>query len=256
MEADLPLQASKSKQFRASKTSSSAPAPEGGNRAGEAIKVQENPWLWVVAAFCVALGLAISVVTEFGANGDGFRIALQATARLNFLLFWPAYAGGALTTLFGNVFLPLRNNLRNFGLAFAAALIVHLGLVAFLCASGNAPDAKTFIVFGTAAAFVYLLAFLSIPGMRRMVPDRFGRLIRTLAINYIALAFLKDFVRPTIGSLHEILLYGTANSKAFVMYVPFSVLAILGPMLRLAAWIQKSTQQQARKWPVRQPSSY
>ena len=68
---------------------------------------------------------------------------------MNLLLFWPAYVGGALTALFGNVFAPLRDNSRNFGLAFAAALSIHLGLVGCLCATGNVPDAKTFIVFGT-----------------------------------------------------------------------------------------------------------
>jgi hypothetical protein len=203
------------------------------------MNVRQNPWLWMVAAFCAALGLAVGVVAVFGVNSQGFRIALQATARLNLLLFWPAYVGGALTALFGNVFTPLRDNSRNFGLAFAAALSVHLGLVGCLCATGNVPDATTFIVFGTAAAFVYLLAFLSIPHMRRALPDRFWPLIRALAMNYIALAFIKDFARHGIGSFRDILLYGTGDYRDIIMYVPFAALAIVGPILRLAAWIRK-----------------
>ena len=47
-------------------------------------------------AFCTALGLAVGVVAVFGANSQGFRVALQATARINLLLFSPAYVGGAL----------------------------------------------------------------------------------------------------------------------------------------------------------------
>ena len=137
------------------------------------MEVRRDPWLWTAAAFCAALGLAVVVVGVFGAQSHGFRVALDATARLNFFLFWPAYAGGALTALFGNVFAPLRDNGRNFGLAFAAALPVHLGLVVCLCAIGETPDAKTFIVFGTAAIFVYLLALLSIPRVRWALPDRF-----------------------------------------------------------------------------------
>ena len=134
----------------------------------------------MAAAFCAALALAVGVVAVFGDRSPGFRVALDATARLNFFLFWPAYAGGALAALFGNVFAPLRDNARNFGLAFAAALPVHLGLVVCLCAAGDAPDAKTFVVFGAAAIFTYVLALFSIPRVAADVgrPDfgrRFGR---------------------------------------------------------------------------------
>ncbi len=208
----------------------------------------------MVAAFCAALGLAVGVVGVFGAQSHGFRVALDATARLNFFLFWPAYAGGALTALFGNVFAPLRDNGRNFGLAFAAALPVHLGLVACLCAIGETPDAKTFIVFGMAAIFVYLLALLSIPRVRWVLPDRFWPSIRALAMNYIAFAFLKDFTRHGIGSFRDIILYGTGGFQDIIMYVLFTALAIVGPMLRLAAWIQK-LRRHARILSIRQQAS-
>ena len=243
----MPLQTSKSRQFGNLATSFSTPVPEGDNRISVTMKVRQNLWLWMAAAFCVALGLAIGVVAEFGANSEGFHAALRATARLNLLLFWPAYVGGALTTLFGKVFAPLSNNSRNFGLAFAAALSVHLGLVGCLCATGNVPDAKTFIVFGAAAAFVYLLAFLSIPRVRRALPDRFWPLVRALAMNYIALAFIKDFARPGIASFRDLFLDGTGTSQVIIMYVPFAALAVLGPMLRLAAWIRKPRQREAEK---------
>lgn len=217
------------------------------------MKVRQNPLLWMVAAFSVALGLAVGVVAVFGANNQGFHVALRATARLNLLLFWPAYVGGALSTLFGNAFGPLRDNSRNFGLAFAAALSVHLGLVGCLCATGHAPDAKTFMVFGTAAAFAYLLALFSISRVRRALPDRFWPPIRALAMNYIALAFIKDFARHGIGSFRDILLYGTSVSQDIIMYVPFAAIAILGPMLRLAAWIVK-LRHPAGRLPIREQS--
>gem|GEM_PF-2416395 len=252
----MPLQTSKSRQFGNLATSFSTPVPEGDNRIGVTMKVRQNLWLWMAAAFCVALGLAIGVVLEFGANSEGFRAALRATARLNLLLFWPAYVGGALTALFGKVFAPLSNNSRNFGLAFAAALSVHLGLVGCLCATGNVPDAKTFIVFGAAAAFVYLLAFLSIPRVRRALPDRFWPLVRALAMNYIALAFIKDFARPGIASFRDLFLHGTGSSQVIIMYVPFAALAVLGPMLRLAAWIRKPRQREAEKLSIRQQALF
>ena len=203
------------------------------------MKVRQNPQLWMAAAFCAALGLAVGVVAVFGVNSKGFIAALQATARLNLLLFWPAYVGGALTALFGSVFAPVKDNSRNLGLAFAAALSVHLGLVGCLSAIGKAPDVKTFIVFGAGAAFVYLLALLSLPRVRRALPDRFWPPIRALAMNYVALLFMKDLAKHGIGDVWDILLYGTADYRDVLVYVPFAALAILGPMLRLAAWIRK-----------------
>jgi hypothetical protein len=221
-----------------------------GDRAS-AMEIRRSPWLWMAAAFCAALGLAVAVVAVVGVRGPGFLVALQATARLNFFLFWPAYAGGALTALFGNVFAPLRDNGRNFGLAFAAALPVHLGLVACLCAAGEPPDAKTFVIFGLGALFVYLLALLSIPFVRHSLPDRFWPPIRSLAMNYIAFAFLKDFARHGIGSFRDMILYQTGGYHDILMYVPFAALAILGPLLRLAAWVKK-LRHQARKLSIRQ----
>ena len=91
----------------------------------------------------------------------------------------PVLAGRARrklsAALFGNVFALLRDNGRNFGLAFAAALPVHLGLVACLCAAGDAPDAGTFVVFGAAAIFTYVLALLSIPRLADAAGPDSGR---------------------------------------------------------------------------------
>ena len=199
----------------------------------------------MAAAFCAALALAVGVVAAAGPQSHGFRVALDATARLNFLLFWPAYAGGALAALFGNVFAPLRDNARNFGLAFAAALPVHLGLVVCLCAAGDAPDARTFVVFGAAAIFTYVLALLSIPSVRQTLPDRFWPPIRWLAMNYIAYAFIKDFTRHGVGGF-----YGAGAFHDIFKYAPFAALAIIGPMLRFAAWIQK-LRRRARKLNLR-----
>jgi hypothetical protein len=58
-------------------------------------------------------------------------------------------------------------------------------------------------------------------------------------MNYIALAFLKDFARHGIGGLRDIVMNGTGDSHDIIMYVPFAVLAIIGPILRFAAWIRK-----------------
>jgi hypothetical protein len=81
------------------------------------IAVRSSPCVWMAMAFCASLGLAIGVLAFFGDEQRGVNIALQATARLAFLFFWPAYVGGALTFLFGDFFLPIRRHARELGLA-------------------------------------------------------------------------------------------------------------------------------------------
>ena len=137
---------------------------------------RRNAWVWMAAAFCASFGLATGIVAFFGMGG--VYIALAAIARLAFLIFWPAYVGGALTSLFGNVFSPLREHARDLGLAFAVALLVHLGLVVCLCVIGHAPSVGTFLIFGVGAGFTYLLAFLSVQRVRQALPQKIWSPIR------------------------------------------------------------------------------
>jgi hypothetical protein len=178
----------------------------------------------MVAAFGVSLGAGLASLAISGHRD--IAIALATTARVAFLFFWPAYVGGALTSLFGSAFAPLKEHARDLGLAFAAAISVHLSFVAYLCLIGHAPGTKTFIIFGTAAAFAYLLALLSIGRVRRALPARFWPPIRFVAMNYIALAFLLDFKRFPVSDLRENL-----------AYLPFAALAVIGPALRFVAWL-------------------
>jgi hypothetical protein len=192
--------------------------------ASAMIEVRRNPWAWMAVAFGASLALAATVIVVFGAH-RGVYIALAATARLAFLIFWPAYAGGALASLFGGVFSPLRGHARDLGLAFAAALSVHLGLVAGLCVAGHPPGVKTFVIFGVAAGFTYLLALLSIPRVRQALPEKLWPPVRAVAMNYILLAFLLDFARIPLTNLGDV-----------IKYFPFFALAIVAPLLKLAAW--------------------
>lgn len=178
----------------------------------------------MAAAFCAALGAGLASLAV--SRHKDITIALAMSARVAFLFFWPAYVGGALTSLFGRAFLPLKEHARDFGLAFAAAISVHLSFVAVLCLVGRAPSAETFVIFGTAAVFTYLLALLSIDRVRQALPRSFWPPIRFVAMNYIALAFLLDFKRFPVDNLRESLIY-----------LPFLALAIIGPALRFAAWV-------------------
>jgi hypothetical protein len=188
------------------------------------IDVRRNTFVWMALAFFVSFGLALSIIVIFGIK-PGLSRALRATARLAFLIFLPAYVGGPLTSLFGNAFLPVKRHARDFGLAFASAMIVHLALVIWLCAIGTPPPTRTFVVFGLAAVFTYLLALLSIRRVRELLPHKFWPLILFVATNYIALAFIDDFKRVRVSSFYD-----------GVAYLPFAALAVGGLILNLAAW--------------------
>jgi hypothetical protein len=181
---------------------------------------------WMLIAFCAALLLASAVLAMAGVGEKGTDTALAATGRFSFLLFWPAYTGKALATLFGSRFRPLQKNGREFGLAFASAHIVHLGLVGWLCYIGAIPGVGTFIIFGIAAFFLYLLAILSINRLRLALGQTSWWWIRVIAMNYILYAFAHDFLRhPFTGGINHV-----------VFYVPFAILVVLGPLLLLVSF--------------------
>src|ERR1700733_15882879 len=131
-----------------------------------------NAAVWMASAFCAELGLAALVLAAFGTQERGTDIALQVTARFSFLLFWPAYAAGAMTALFGPVFEPFKGRAREFGLAFASAHLVHLALVAWLSYIGHAPSRGVFVFFGVAVLCTYLLALFSVRHLQQALGSR------------------------------------------------------------------------------------
>jgi hypothetical protein len=210
-------------EHRLTALSETGNAAHARDRLSSLTEVRNNTAIWVAVAFCGSAGAAIAAVAM--SRHRDISAALAMSARVAFLFFWPAYVGGALVCLFGDVFLPLKAHARDFGLAFAAAILVHLGLVVRLCVVGPAPSAGTFVIFGTAALFACLLTLLSIDRVRQMVPPPYWRPILFVAMNYIVFAFLLDFARFPLGDLRQDL-----------AYIPFLTLAIIGPALRLAAW--------------------
>ena len=190
--------------------------------------------LWMGMAFGTALVLAAVVLAVLGAGERGTNAALAATARLSFLLFWAAYAGSALTALFGAAFQPLKLRAREFGLAFASAHLVHIGLVGWLCWIGAVPAVSVFVFFGVALIFTYLLALFSIGNLQQVLGPGWWWLLRTVGMNYIAYAFFVDFMK-----------YPLHGGIKLVEYLPFVILAIVGPFLRLAAW----TLRMRHRWP-------
>jgi hypothetical protein len=184
---------------------------------------------WMAAAFLVSFALAAVLLAVFGTGERAVGIALRVTARWCFLLFWLAYAGGAMAKLWAPRFDGLARRGREFGLAFGAALLPHLGLVVWL--SYVATGASGSMAFFWAGALcTYLLALFSVPRLRDALPPRLWRTARTIALEYIALVFATDFI---LDPLHA-----DGASGYPLSYLPFAVLLVAGTALRLAAFVR------------------
>jgi hypothetical protein len=195
-----------------------------GRALAQLYRVSDTTAGWVSISLSLSL-VSVAVVFAIAGTGyDGIQASLLVSARFAFLMFLAAYAGAPLTSVFGSMFQPLRSRGRDFGLAFAAILTVHLSLVAWLCILGSPPSLRTFVVFGIAAAFAYLLAIFSSSRVRRAVlPSRGWNILRSLGMNYIALVFALDFVRQRE-------FFGLVGG---VEYWPFAVLALAALGLRI-----------------------
>jgi hypothetical protein len=183
--------------------------------------------LSMAAGFLIAFMLAAVIVAIFGVGERGTVIALRATARWSFLLFWLAYAGGAMAKLFGPRFNTLAQQGRAMGLAYASAQLMHVALIFWLF---NAGPGGGMLVFWAGIVCTYLLALFSWPRLRDALGLRWWRIVRTIAMEYIAYVFAVDFI---LGPLHK---HGVTGYP--VSYVPFAVMLVVGAGLRIAAMVR------------------
>jgi hypothetical protein len=181
--------------------------------------------LWMTASFLVAAALAAIVFGVVGAH-DRVGVALRVTARWSFLLFWLAYAGTAIATLWGPPFGALARHGREFGLAFASAQLVHVGLILM---SGSGAGMAFFWV---GIVCTYLLALFSLPRLRDAMGPRLWRICLVIALNYIALVFAADFIEGPLKSK------GIANYP--LSYLPFALMLVAGVGLRAAAYVRRN----------------
>jgi hypothetical protein len=192
-----------------------------------AIKSAPRAVFWTGGALVGALTLATAIIIVKGPTLSGVGIGLRLTARFSYIFFWLAYVGGALTTLFGPVFDIVGRRVRELGLAFASAQLVHIGLVTWLAWLSQPESLSDAVMpfFAIAVIWTYLLAFLSTKYARRTFDCHTLNILRALGSEYIALTFFADFV----------LLPKYPVQFPVFLYVPFWVLLLAGPLLRIAA---------------------
>jgi hypothetical protein len=190
---------------------------------------------WVALSFFIGLALAAVALTVFGAGSRGTYVGLRVTALWSFLQFWPAYAGSATAALFGPRFAGLARRGRDFGLSFAAALAVHIGLVLWLYRIAT-EDVGVMAFFWVGVLCTCLLTLFSLPQLRAALGPRLWWLFCTAALEYIALAFAKDFIFIPLGGGFD---------KYPLTSLPFAVTLVAGTGLRLAAFLRRMTERRA-----------
>jgi hypothetical protein len=189
---------------------------------------QSRLGVWIGSALCVALAATCLVLAFAGTGEKSIRLALEVTARWSFLLFWFAYAGNAVAKLSG--WESLAGHGRAFGLSFAAAHLVHIGLVVWLSyiLGRIALSGGLLLFFMIGLFWTYLLAALSFGGARAIGP-RAWSIVRFVGLNYILIAFARDFLLPV---LHP---KPAQHTLAHVLaYAPFAILSVVAPLLVLA----------------------
>jgi hypothetical protein len=187
------------------------------------------------AAFGLALALTVLVFALYGTGEKAVRTALDVTARWSFLLFWMAYCAGALGTLLRPALAGLSRRGRDFGLAFAAGHLVHIGLIVRLgLILDRVPlHGGLLVFFLVAIVFTYLLAALSF-GLAEALGPVLWRTLMFLGLNYILIAFARDFVLGAIKT-------GTTHRELWRVldYSFFAALCLAAPLLRLAASVRR-----------------
>ena len=188
-------------------------------------------WMWT--AFLIALALAAIVLVIFGVGERGTGTALRVTARWSFLLFWLAYAGSAIGWLCRPRLDGLARHGRELGLAFASAQLVHVGLVLWIIHIAKGP-VGAMLFFWVGIFCTYLLALFSLPRLRDALVPRLWRIFRTIALEYIALAFTADFILNPLqaGGL----------GKFPLSYLPFALMLVSGAGLRVVAFSDRKLQ--------------
>jgi hypothetical protein len=191
---------------------------------------------WMGGAFCSALAVGIIVLALLGRGGRGVTYATESVARVAFVFFWLAYTGGALAAFFGSRLEGIARRRRELGLAFAAALLVHLAFVAWLFhISYRRPVSNEVIFyFSIGALWVYALVIISVKRLREFMGPIAWRLFNALGLEYVAVLFLRDFVLLPLQ-------YGTRSP---LFYLPFAILSIAGPVLR---WLSLFLSNRRRK---------
>ena len=127
---------------------------------------------------------------------DSALLWARYTANLSFLYLFAAFSASALNESFKNQSSKiLLRNRRYFGLSFAIAHSFHLvALIYFFSGSNDEPSIVSVLGGGLGYLLMYGMALTSTDKMVRRLGIKNWRLLHTVGINYLAIAFLFTFI--------------------------------------------------------------
>ena len=154
---------------------------------------------------------------------DGALLWARYSANLSFLYLFAAFSASALNLRFNNQITKfLLRKRRYFGLGFALAHSFHLAaLIFFFSATNDEPSIVSIIGGGSGYMLMYAMALTSTDKMVRRVGIKNWRLLHTIGINYLVIAFLFTF----IANIFE--------KDIYSIYTIFTVAVLMIWMLKL-----------------------
>lgn len=185
---------------------------------------------WMGGAFVAGLAIAITAYSV-AAPPQKLGAALRDTARWSFLWFCLATYGGALKTLVGSSFQALARRGRDFGLAFAAAHLVHVALAIWLLYLSPDPFPRLpLLIFSIGVFWTYVLAVFSYSSkLSALLGPQRWRNVRTIGVEYIAFAYAFEFGGRILNG----------NRANALHYIPLFAAAVGGPLLRICASMKR-----------------
>jgi sulfoxide reductase heme-binding subunit YedZ len=183
----------------------------------------KHNWQVLLGVAMLVAGASAAWLATAGHTDANIRVALRQTARLAFVLYLAVLVARPLQQLLrSNWTAAMLRNRRLIGVAFAATMTVHLGLIAWRFGSQADLDFPGTAAFGAVAyAIFYLMLITSFERPRRaLAPRAWKNLHRT---GLVAAGVIFGLPR----SLEEL------GDPAYLIYgIPFATALLI----RLTAW--------------------
>ena len=130
------------------------------------------------------------------ASEDSALLWARYSANLSFVYLFAAFSASALNLRFKNQTTKfLLRNRRYFGLSFALAHTFHLAALIYFFLGGNdQPSMVSIIGGGLGYLLMYAMALTSTDKMVRRFGIKNWKLLHSIGINYLVIAFLFTFI--------------------------------------------------------------
>jgi methionine sulfoxide reductase heme-binding subunit len=187
----------------------------------ESIRPKLQGWNIVGYTALTILLIIILILSINGIDEQGMRIAIRATARSSCLLFICAFMASTLRKMRSNQLTQwFVKNRRYLGLSFAVSHGFHALAIIGLALLATEGTVRTNHGGNLGYFFIIAMAATSFPKTVDFIGDRAWKILHTVGMYYLWLAFTYSFIRRLLGG------------DSLVIYLPFTILLIAAIILR------------------------